>query len=241
MDRTFRVAVVGIGGIGAAACYWAARRAGAGVLGLEQFELFHLRGASQDSSRILRRAQHQEPYATLAGAAYDTWAALSDESGEELVITTGGVVVEATAERVGLDTGNRGVDGYAAMMRAPGVAHEVWDAARLREHYPQFRLDGDERAVHQGETALVDAAKANAAHVRLARAHGAVLRDGCPVRALRPTPAGIEVVTDEETYRVGSVVLAGATVGPAEHLICAIRDRFGHTMSADPAQVHVRR
>lgn len=38
-----------------------------------------------------------------------------------------------------------------------------------------------------------------------------------------------------------SVVLAGAAVGPAEHLVCAIRDRFGCTMSADPAQVHVLR
>ena len=38
-----------------------------------------------------------------------------------------------------------------------------------------------------------------------------------------------------------SVVLAGATVGPAEELVCAIRDRFGHTMTADPRQVHIRR
>ena len=38
-----------------------------------------------------------------------------------------------------------------------------------------------------------------------------------------------------------SVVLAGATVGPEEDLVCAIRDRFGVTMTADPAQVHIRR
>ena len=37
-----------------------------------------------------------------------------------------------------------------------------------------------------------------------------------------------------------SVVLTGARVGPDEHLVCAIRDRFGHTMTADPALVHVR-
>lgn len=38
-----------------------------------------------------------------------------------------------------------------------------------------------------------------------------------------------------------SVLLAGATVGPDEHLVCAIRDRFGSTMTADPAQVQIRR
>ncbi len=208
MDRSFRVAVVGVGGIGAATCYWAARRIGGAVLGLEQFPLFHLRGASQDSSRILRRAQYQEPYATLAHAAYDTWDEVSTEAGEQLVIPTGGVVIEATAQRAGLATGGRDVDGYAAMMRVHGVEHEVWDAARLQQRYPQFRLDGDERAVYQRETALVDAAQANAAHVRLARAHGAVIRDECPVRALRSTPAGIEVVTDGETYLVQRVVVA---------------------------------
>lgn len=209
MDTHFRIAVVGVGGIGAAACYWAARRVGAGVLGLEQFPLFHERGASQDSSRILRRAQYQEPYATLAGAAYDVWEEVQAHAGEPLVIRTGGVVVEATAQRAGLTTGGRDVDGYAAMMRTHGIAHEVWDAAALRERYPQFRLHGDERAVFQADTSLVDAARANAAHVRLARGHGAVIRDDCPVRALRPGPAGVEVVTDDETYRVDAVVLAG--------------------------------
>lgn len=33
------------------------------------------------------------------------------------------------------------------------------------------------------------------------------------------------------------VILSGATVGPGEHLVCAIRDRFGNTMTADPAAV----
>ena len=208
MDSSFRVAVVGVGGIGAAACYWAARRVGGAVLGLEQFPLFHDRGASQDSSRILRRAQYQEPYATLAHTAYDTWDEVSAEAGEQLVIRTGGVVIEATAQRAGMATGGRDVDGYAAMMRTHGVEHEIWDAAALQEHYSQFRLDGDERTVFQADTSLVDAARANAAHVRLARAHGAVIRDECPVRALRPGPAGVEVVTDDETYRVDAVVMA---------------------------------
>ena len=34
-----------------------------------------------------------------------------------------------------------------------------------------------------------------------------------------------------------SVVLPGATVGAGEHLMCAIRDRFGHTVTADPADL----
>jgi hypothetical protein len=37
------------------------------------------------------------------------------------------------------------------------------------------------------------------------------------------------------------VVLSGASVGPDEHLVCVVRDRFGHTVAADPAQVQVLR
>lgn len=208
MNTDFRIAVVGVGGIGASACYWASKRLGGAVLGLEQFELFHVRGESQDHSRIIRRAQYQEPYATLAHAAYDSWHTVSAESGEQLVVPTGGVVIEATSERVGLATGGRDIVGYSAMMTKHGVEHELWDADQLVERFPQFSLNGDERAVYSADTALVDAGKANAAHVTLARAQGAVVRDNCPVRALRPLPHGVEVVTDDEIYRVDAVVMA---------------------------------
>ncbi|MDP9365877.1 MAG: N-methyl-L-tryptophan oxidase, partial [Chloroflexota bacterium] len=41
MQRTYDVVVVGCGGIGSAAAYHLARRAGAGVLAIEQFGLGH--------------------------------------------------------------------------------------------------------------------------------------------------------------------------------------------------------
>ena len=51
------VVVVGLGALGSAAA-WALARAGARVLGLEQFELGHARGASHDHARIIRRSYH---------------------------------------------------------------------------------------------------------------------------------------------------------------------------------------
>ena len=47
------VIVVGLGALGSAAA-WVLARAGARVLGLEQFELGHHRGASHDHARIIR-------------------------------------------------------------------------------------------------------------------------------------------------------------------------------------------
>ncbi len=49
--------VVGCGGIGSAALYWLSHEAAKGgeeVLGIDQFELGHPNGGSQDHSRIIR-------------------------------------------------------------------------------------------------------------------------------------------------------------------------------------------
>ena len=86
----YDVLVVGLGALGSAAA-WVLARAGAGVLGLEQFELGHHRGASQDHARIIRRSYHTPAYVRLAGLAYRAWAELEWETEERLVVTTGGL------------------------------------------------------------------------------------------------------------------------------------------------------
>ena len=48
MRVDYEYIVLGLGGLGSAAAYWLSRRAGVDVLGLEQFELGHVRGESQD-------------------------------------------------------------------------------------------------------------------------------------------------------------------------------------------------
>ena len=74
------VIVLGLGGIGSAAAYWLAR-GGARVIGLEQFELGHDRGASQDHSRIIRLSYHDAAYVRLAQAAYASWDEVAAEAG----------------------------------------------------------------------------------------------------------------------------------------------------------------
>ncbi|MGH9093608.1 MAG: FAD-dependent oxidoreductase, partial [Acidimicrobiales bacterium] len=99
MHTDHPIIVIGCGGLGSAALAWLADRAGAAVLGLEQFALGHDRGASQDHSRIIRLAQHQDAYADLAPAAYDAWHEIEAASGVQLVTETGGLVIEDVAVR----------------------------------------------------------------------------------------------------------------------------------------------
>ncbi|ABG04520.1 Sarcosine oxidase [Rubrobacter xylanophilus DSM 9941] len=201
------VVVVGCGGLGSAALYWLSRRVGSSALGIEQFRIGHERGASQDHSRIIRLAQHQSEYAALAPQAYETWHELEEQSGQRLVIKTGGLVIEASEERDPAKVGTRNVDGYVATFEEHGFDYELLEPEELISRWPQFRLKGNERIVYQKDSGIVDARKANATHVALARAQGARILEETPVRSVRPSGAGVEVVTDHETFFADRVVI----------------------------------
>jgi sarcosine oxidase len=202
-----RAIVVGLGGLGSAALHRIAAELGPGVLGIEQFALGHHRGASQDHSRIIRLAQHQAHYAALAAPAYAAWHEVEAESGQRLLTRTGGLVVEDRVARRGIDSGTRNIEGYCEVFDRFGVTYELLDADTLVERWPQFRVDGGEQALYQAESGIVDAAKANAVHIALARAHGAEIMTDTPVRAVRPDGDGVAVVTDRGTLRADRVVV----------------------------------
>jgi len=201
MTPSFEYIVLGLGGFGSAAAYWLARRAGTDVLGLEQFELGHLRGESQDHSRIIRLSYHTPGYVELAKHAYASWAELEREAGERLVLRTGG-----------LDLGPRDgaipISNYTDSMDAAGVAYERLDAGEIMRRWPQWRLGDEIHGVFQEQSGIAMAARANAAHVRMARAHGATLLDRTPVESIRPVDGEVEVVAGGTAYRCRRLVIA---------------------------------
>ncbi len=91
MTERFDTIVVGLGALGSATAWDLARRGSARSSGLERFELGHSRGASHDTSRILRHSYHTPSYVRLTQEAYVDWARLEQDSGEELVTTVGGL------------------------------------------------------------------------------------------------------------------------------------------------------
>ncbi len=180
MDRNWDVIVIGCGGLGSAALYWLSREVGSSVLGIEQFGLGHDRGASQDHSRIIRLAQHQPEYATLALHAYEAWSEIEEESDVRVLFKTGGLIIEDPEGRDPEKVGSRNVDGYVAAFEEHGFDYELLDPERLMERWPQFSLSGSERAIFQEASGLVDARKANAVHTALARSHGATILEETP-------------------------------------------------------------
>ena len=129
----YRFAVLGLGALGSAAAFWLARRAGSDVVGLEQFELGHARGASEDHSRIIRRSYHTPWYVELTAHAYEAWAEVERESGRRLVIRTGGLDLWPDEAAIPMTD-------YTGSMRSCGVPFEELDAGTVMARWPQWRL-----------------------------------------------------------------------------------------------------
>lgn len=201
----FDYIVLGCGGIGSAALYWLSKQAGASVLGIEQFPLFHANGGSQDYSRIIRLAYHQEKYARLTPYAYDAWNTIAQESGIAPVTVTGGVQI-AYKNRPYVQI----VEDYATAMDAAGIEYERWNTGQLQERFPQFQLQDDVVALYQSQTGIVDPARGNAVHISLARGNGATILEECPVISIQAKShdEGALIKTEKGAFTCDRLVIA---------------------------------
>lgn len=197
--ESFEVAVVGMGALGSAATYHLARR-GARVIALEQFELGHVRGASHDTSRIVRTSYGASAYVRLAQSAYRDWADLEAESGERLLTITGGVIMIPT-------DGPYSASDFTAALTECDVEHELLSAAEVHARWPQFRLPENVETVYTADTGIAHASRTVATLQMRARVHGADIRDRTPVLALEPDGDGVIVRTAQGDIRAAKVIV----------------------------------
>jgi sarcosine oxidase len=198
--REFEVAVLGLGGLGSSAAYWASRQVGTGVLGLERFQLGHERGASQDHSRLIRLSYHAPHYVRFARDAYAAWAEIEADAGERIVLKTGGVDLYP-------ESAYGWMDDYAVALDAVGVGYEWMGADELMRRWPQWVVSPDVRVMYQADTGIVAAARANAVHRRLAERNGATLLGGARVRTIGESGGLYELETDGGAFRAERLIL----------------------------------
>ena len=193
--------VLGAGGIGSAVAYWGAKALGESVLSLEQYELGHVNGGSEDHSRIIRLSYHTPQYVELAKAAFSAWEQVEVDSGEQLILRTGGLDLAPTGASIGLDA-------YRSSMTAANVPFEELTAEEVMGRWPQWRLTDDVTALYQDRSGIAMASRANAAHRRLAREHGATMIEGAEVTAIRETGGEVEIVAGGAAYHAEKLVIA---------------------------------
>lgn len=83
-----RIAVIGLGAVGAAALHHLAKQ-GIEAVGYEQFKVGHTRGSSHGASRIYRLTYADPTYTQMMTEALPLWQTLQAEAGEELMVPCG--------------------------------------------------------------------------------------------------------------------------------------------------------
>jgi sarcosine oxidase len=206
--KTFDAIVVGLGAHGSATAASFTRR-GLRVLGLERFGRGEAFGSSGGRSRIIRVAHYEDPiYAPLARASWDRWLDLEAETGAAILTRTGGLYAGPPGSAL--------VRGAIAAAQVHGVGHEIVGSAEIRRRWPAFTPAADAVGVVEDQAGILDAERANAAHLLVAERGGAELRFGARVIDWRPSAGGgLEVETDDGTLAGADqlVLTAGPWVG----------------------------
>ena len=198
--------VLGVGGMGSAACYHLARR-GMRVLGLERFDIPHALGSSHGVNRIIRLAYYEDPrYVPLLRRAYALWRELEAGFGEQLLHVTGSIDASAPDGEV--------FRGSQRSCEEHDLPHEVLTGAELNRRFPGFRLPADHLALVQPDGGFLLSERCIVAHVVAAQAAGAEVRARERLLGWEPIGDGVRVETDRGRYEAERlVVCAGAWVG----------------------------
>lgn len=215
MGSQYDVVVVGVGGMGSAAVFHAARR-GARVLGLEQFDIPHDFGSSHGLTRIIRLAYWEHlSYVPLLRRAYELWRELERLAGETLLVVTGSV-----------DAGkpnSRPIRGVLAACERFDLRHEVFDASALGRKFPGYRLPPDLVGIFQPDGGFLLSERAIVAHASAAARLGAAIHTGERVTGWDARPDHVVVHTDRSSYTSRRlVVTTGPWAGKAVHALAPL-------------------
>ena len=215
--NTYDAIVVGIGGMGSAACYHLARR-GLRTLGLERFDIPHSMGSSHGATRIIRLAYYEHPsYVPLLLRAFDLWDELARESGRHLLDVTGTIDASGPDEVV--------FTGSLASCRQFDLPHEILTSAELTARYPGYRLPAAHLALLQPRGGFLLPERCISAHVTGALAAGAEIRARERVLAWEPTASGVRVTSERGVYEGERLVLAaGAWMGALAPALAALTE-----------------
>lgn len=193
-----RVAVVGGGGVGAAAA-WALARAGIDVVLIERYRRAHPLGASHGATRNFNPGYTRPEYLDLLRTALPLWREIEAESGAHLLDQVGVV--------------NRGprpdVADLLEALPTIGLRAELLDAREASLRWPELRFVGP--AVHLPDGGRLYAERSVDALYRVAEASGARILENTAVVSIEASDDGVVIDTDGGPITARTaVVTAGA-------------------------------
>jgi sarcosine oxidase len=203
----FDVVVLGLGGMGLAACRSLARR-GARVLGLERHPLVHRLGSSHGGTRVVRLAYFEHAdYVPLLRRSFEGFEALEQETGERLLERCGVAILGRQDSSL--------IAASAESAATHGIPVEILEGDALRRRLPQFFADAVEdphRGILEPGAGFVRCERTLHALAAAARRDGAILRDRVEVGGWRARREGIEIALRQPEGQAVETLLADRLV-----------------------------
>lgn len=208
MQQRCKVAVLGLGAMGAATAYQLAK-AGVDVIGIDRYDPPHTQGSSHGDTRITRLSAGEGPqYLPLVRSSQRIWRELEALSGESLFEQCGVLVMTSSPSYDPADV-NDFTHQTIALARTYGVKHEVLTAATIRERYPQFSPVLDSAIGYfEPEGGFVRPERCIAVQLKLARQHGARLLTHETVTQLQAHGDQVRITTDKGSIIADKVVVS---------------------------------
>ncbi len=212
MANTADILIVGLGAVGSAALYQAAKL-GARAIGIDRFTPPHDHGSSHGDTRITRQAIGEgREFVPLVLRSDEIWGELEAASGRALATRNGGLIM-ASPSNAGSHHGSRSfVQDTIEAAVAFGILHQKLDAEEIRRQYPQFRLRGDETGYFEPGAGFLRPEACVEVQLAEARRLGAATIMQETVLEFKTTsPGAVDVRTSKGRYSAAKVIL---TAGP---------------------------
>jgi sarcosine oxidase len=198
--QSFDVAIVGLGATGSAAAWHLASR-GLRVLGIDRHTPPHHYGSSHGHARIIREAYFEHPqYVPMVQRAYTLWDGLAAETGTDLSIRTGGLMI-------GPEQGEL-VSGAMRSAQLHQLPCALWSAAEVRERVPALSPAQDMVGLWEPRAGVLFPERCVDTMLGVARSRGAHLLYETTVTGWQADAAGVTVATSSQDYRAGHLILA---------------------------------
>ena len=200
MTSTYDVAIVGLGAMGSAAAYHLASN-GQRVLGLDRFTPPHTLGSSHGETRIIREAYAEHPsYVPIVQRAYQLWQELEQESGKQLLLQTGGMLIGSPEEDM--------VQGAEDSARRHKLPYERFSAAEVTSRFPALEPPDEMIAIWDSRAGILLPEDCITAYLDLARRHGADLRFDEPAISWEADGTGVSITTEKGQYSAQTILLS---------------------------------
>jgi len=200
MKNSFDVIIIGLGAMGSAAAFHLARR-NRRVLGLDRFRPPHAFGSSHGQTRIIREAYFEHPaYVPIVQRAYENWAELEREVGQQLLQQTGGLMIGPPEGIL--------VTGAQRSAQLHQLSHDLLTAKEIRQRFPAFQPSDEMVAVWEPRAGILFPERCVEAHLQMAQRCGAALQFDEPATQWERDGDGVRVYTANGEYFAQRLLIA---------------------------------